>query len=419
MNQVKSHIITDNSLTVVFDDGVLPLASSHRHFNQVRSALLDEDHDTVRRLLDVATRIKESSAGRFQVVNDIVVIDDEQLPETLARRLIQFVDSDLDTTPMVAFWENLRKNRSVESKKDLFNFLDHLGIVITVDGCFIAYKRVDNNFRDFQTGTLDHTPPREVSMPWDDVNPDRNVTCAAGLHAATYDYANTMYQNGILIEVKINPRDVVAVPIDYDGQKMRVCKLLSLRVCAGMREEPLYVGDIQYDEESDDNEDEFEDEDEDENEDDDDDNDNDDDDDNDDEGSFDDEEDGDKNDDEQLISDTDFDSVLVSADCRINIPASLVKQIWPNVDVNPPSPACNPRVEVTVYEEKILIGETAIGENGDFDLYEAFIDRHFNIRVPKSAVVAAGLDKYSTVKIVAILGGEKADATDQYIRVFV
>ena len=404
MNQVRNHIITDNSLTVVFDDGMVPLASSHRHFGKVRSALLDGDHDKVCLLLDVATRIKESSKGRFEVVDDTVVIDNEQLPETLAKRLIQFVDNDLDTTPLVALWMNVRKNRSEESKRDLFSFLDHLGITITTDGCFIAYKRVRGDFRDVKTGKLLYILLQEMSIPWEDVDPDRNNHCSHGLHAATFEYADKFYPNGILIEVKINPKDVVAVPIDYNGQKMRVCKMIPLRVCDGMREEPLYVeedADYDVDEEYEDKEDELDDDIEDEEDDDIEDVEDD-----DDEG-FDDEED---NGNEELVVDEKL--VPVSADCRVNIPASLVKQVWPNAAVS--GPVASPKkVVITVYEHKLLVGDKVIGQDGE--VLEAFIDHHYNIRIFKSALVAAGLDKHAMLK--AIVVGKPGE--NQYIRVFV
>ena len=60
------------------------------------------------------------------------------------------------------------------------------------------------------------------------VEADRRITCAAGLHVAAWGYASGFSGTKIL-EIKINPRDVVAVPPDYEQQKMRVCQYLVLR----------------------------------------------------------------------------------------------------------------------------------------------------------------------------------------------
>jgi hypothetical protein len=61
-----------------------------------------------------------------------------------------------------------------------------------------------------------------VEMPRSDCDPDRNQTCSTGLHVCHYSY---LANNGTThLVVEINPRDVVAVPTDYNGAKMRVCR---------------------------------------------------------------------------------------------------------------------------------------------------------------------------------------------------
>jgi hypothetical protein len=50
------------------------------------------------------------------------------------------------------------------------------------------------------------------------------VACSAGLHVGTYDYALRFTR--FVIEVLVDPRDVVSVPTDCNDQKMRTCKYL-------------------------------------------------------------------------------------------------------------------------------------------------------------------------------------------------
>ena len=94
-------------------------------------------------------------------------------------------------------------------------------------------------------------------MDRDKVDPDSNQTCSTGLHAAAFEYADGMYQggSGILVEVKINPENVVAVPTDYNEQKMRVCEYIVIRECEGKRNEVLVTDDEfdNYDDDYDDN----------------------------------------------------------------------------------------------------------------------------------------------------------------------
>ena len=53
------------------------------------------------------------------------------------------------------------------------------------------------------------------------VNHDPSQGCSTGLHVGTYAYAKG-YARSALLEVHVNPRDVVSVPTDCDAQKVRV-----------------------------------------------------------------------------------------------------------------------------------------------------------------------------------------------------
>jgi hypothetical protein len=55
------------------------------------------------------------------------------------------------------------------------------------------------------------------------VNDNKDDTCSYGLHAGSYEYASNFSQ-GKLVEVEIDPSDVVSIPSDCSGQKLRTCK---------------------------------------------------------------------------------------------------------------------------------------------------------------------------------------------------
>ena len=71
------------------------------------------------------------------------------------------------------------------------------------------------------------------------VDADRERTCSFGLHVAAFSYASN-FTGGILLEVEVNPRDVVAVPPDYNQQKMRVCRYRVLRRAENEIQELVY-----------------------------------------------------------------------------------------------------------------------------------------------------------------------------------
>jgi hypothetical protein len=246
--------MSNQSINVVFDDGVVAVRSENPLFEKVRDALNSFDFEKVTQLVDVANRLKKTSDERMYVVDGIIYITNpdgspEAVPNSLSTRIISFLDENLDVEPLYLFWQNLRENPSEDSKQDLFGFLDANRVPVTADGCFIAYKRVRDDYTDLQTGKFDNHPGKLVQMDRDKVDPNREQTCSTGLHVAAFIYAKDFYANGHLLEVKVNPKNVVAVPTDYNQQKMRVCEYEVIRECGGPREEQLYTDDDSYNEE--------------------------------------------------------------------------------------------------------------------------------------------------------------------------
>jgi hypothetical protein len=176
--------------------------------------------------MDIASKIKKHVSGLFSVADGLVYIGTDPLPETLSKRIIKFAEEGFDFDPLLKFWENCKQNPDPVARKDLYGFLEHNGIPITSDGCFVGYRAIQNDWKDKYTKSIDNSVGQVVSIPRSECDPDPNVTCSKGLHIAAYDYARYSYGCGddCLIECKVNPIDVVAVPKDYNGQKMRCCK---------------------------------------------------------------------------------------------------------------------------------------------------------------------------------------------------
>jgi hypothetical protein len=120
----------------------------------------------------------------------------------------------------------------------LYKFLEHNGHPITQDGCFIAYRGVTKDFKDPHTRTFDNSVGSICEMPRDQVDDNPDNTCSSGLHVACYSYANGFGK--VTVEVKVDPVDVVCVPRDYNGTKMRVCKFEVLNVVQNENTQQLY-----------------------------------------------------------------------------------------------------------------------------------------------------------------------------------
>jgi len=195
----------------------------------------NEDYDALLEAIDVA---KIFNKDGLELINGIIHIDGTPMPDSLSERIIKFQKAGLPFTALVKFWKNLQENPSYNSRKMLFDFLQHNEHPLTSDGCFIAYRGCTEDFKDRHTGTFDNSPGSICEMPRSEVDENPNNTCSAGLHVARHSYAYNWSDK--TVAVKVNPKDVVCVPVDYNGSKMRVCKFEVLAICEKPSTEELY-----------------------------------------------------------------------------------------------------------------------------------------------------------------------------------
>jgi hypothetical protein len=237
----RNFIETDDGLVIFLSEGTKHILADNPLFGDVKALIDDRDLDAIPDIVIKADTIKKYTGGNFWVDEyGVIVLNGESIPEALSKRLLGLVDANLPTRPLELFWEKLRQNPSADSRRDLFAFLDHNDIPLTADGDFLAYKRVNEDYTDCRTGRIDNSPGAVVKMDRGEVDPDRENTCSYGLHVAAYAYAkDKYYTNGNLLEVTVNPKDVVAVPVDYNGEKMRVCEYAVKRLAGLPRTEPL------------------------------------------------------------------------------------------------------------------------------------------------------------------------------------
>jgi hypothetical protein len=237
--------IAGNCVTVILDGKVSVIHAENQLFEQLLTALRSGAEDLVSQLVDKAKRIRKHCTGKFDVdESGAIYADGTPMPYTLAVHIIKFADAGADVAPLLAFWINLKVNPSEVAKQCLYDFLSVNHVPITEDGKFLAYKRVDKNYMDIRTHTFDNSVGSYVSEDRALINPDPNVTCARGLHVAAFNYADKQYGGAAgehLIEVLVDPADVVAVPTDYNQQKMRVCAYEVNRECEGTERADLIV----------------------------------------------------------------------------------------------------------------------------------------------------------------------------------
>jgi hypothetical protein len=77
---------------------------------------------------------------------------------------------------------------------------------------------------DCASNTFDNSPGKTVTMPRNQVDEDDQRTCSAGLHVCSKSYIGHFGSGSDrIVSVKVHPRDVVSIPVDYNDAKMRTC----------------------------------------------------------------------------------------------------------------------------------------------------------------------------------------------------
>jgi hypothetical protein len=240
MNEIN-YTILPKSLVVNYDGKTLTIARDDHRFTKVIKAIKAGDFVAARSIAE-----NDFSFGEdFKVENGELYYQGEKLPRSLGDRVLAFAKDDLPFESLIKFFKKLKQNPSYNSREMLYKFLEHNGHPITPEGNFIAYRGVTADFKDLHTRTFDNSVGSICEMDRNAVDDNPNNTCSAGLHVACHDYANGFGPQ--LIEVEVNPVDVVCVPTDYNGTKMRVSKFKVLNVCEQERDETIYNQERSFD----------------------------------------------------------------------------------------------------------------------------------------------------------------------------
>lgn len=221
----RSLLLTKGEVIIVLNGTPYQADSSHPNYDAILAAIQDKDWDSIPALMDKAGAIVEFSQGKVTVVDGEVVYGDKVLHNSIAARILTMLEEGFNIEPMVLFLENLMQNPSKDAVNELYEFLEVCKLPITEDGHFIAYKRVRDDFKSFHDGKTDNSIGKVLEMPRASVDSNRHRTCSDGLHFCSLNYLGEFYSGtGKVILLKINPRDVVSIPSDYNNAKGRACR---------------------------------------------------------------------------------------------------------------------------------------------------------------------------------------------------
>ncbi len=246
------YIIQGSNITVVIGTTPHTVSKSHIAYNKVLAAIKANDWATVQDIIEPKKAVLNFGQGNIEIEGDKIFWKGREMHNALTKRMVAMIQEDFPVEPLVAFMENLMENPSKRAVTELYGFLEKNTLPITPDGCFLAYKKVRADYLDCHSGSVLNKPAvymteadlasiaedsgknqevqvevvdgvTVVSMERNLVDDDQNRTCSSGLHFCSKEYLGSFGGQRILI-LKINPRDVVSIPTDYNDSKGRACR---------------------------------------------------------------------------------------------------------------------------------------------------------------------------------------------------
>lgn len=210
------------------------------------------------------TRLGGILDGRMTVSSAGVTVDYEPIDPVLESHILRMLEEDgtprdsANWRSFSKFIDNLYANQDDFVRKQLFGWMSFedlygTGLTLTEDGCFIGYKgcmgtpeapesiRTGHAIADgvHYNGHIPNKLGSTVEMPRSEVVADPAIACGPGLHVGTHKYAKSWAQ-GVLLTVKVNPRDVVSVPVDCAAQKIRTCRYEVIEIVENAYTQPTY-----------------------------------------------------------------------------------------------------------------------------------------------------------------------------------
>lgn len=224
------HIITDNTITVIASQvHTISKASSEDTFNKVcdliRKATSPEDWDVVIAEMTPRVALQHYVGSNLEIHGSQILYKGEPVNNAIVPHILKMREGGYSVDPLMRFLERLLANPSMRSRNQLWRFVETNNIPIDEEGNLLLYKRVKDDYYDCHTGSTNcYTVGSVHTMDRAKVDDDPESTCSFGLHVCSYNYLRSFGGSRTII-CKVDPADVVSVPIDYENTKLRVCKL--------------------------------------------------------------------------------------------------------------------------------------------------------------------------------------------------
>jgi hypothetical protein len=237
MNYIKDH---KNCWTVVVSNEVHTFDQNHPNYDQLVDAIRLNDEADFLKGISIGKSVQEWSKNGFTFTGGILYYQGEEIAKEITAIVLDMIAGGFNEVPILNFMVRLFKNPSSRAVKELYSWLSHKSLAICEDGCFLAYKSVNiydgetftdcygrevksGDYVDKYTSRIRNNVGDVNDMPRRKVNDDFQVGCSDGFHVGSLKYVTEVYSSNKQIICKVDPADVVSVPLDCDCQKIRCC----------------------------------------------------------------------------------------------------------------------------------------------------------------------------------------------------
>lgn len=235
------------------DSGEIETRNINRHaesFAEIRAMIVEsQDKPTLQKaftLMSVRGIVEAFSMGRVKVDPEgesVVFIkpdgSERPVPQDIATDIISTIKEYgvAQSEKLVRFLDKLMDNVSFKAIEGLYRFMTHHCIEINEDGSIQAWKGVARDLYSVRSGEIKSSETitvgadgrvwngdfgKEIRVDRSEVDDDPDNGCSHGLHLGSHSYARSWGE--ILLKVRVEPQDVVAVPKVYsNNDKMRCC----------------------------------------------------------------------------------------------------------------------------------------------------------------------------------------------------
>ena len=237
----STHYDNGRQITVYHNDSILNFnrEKNEKLFLQVRELYKNGDYDAIAKLTVSPENINFRYADSDLSISKegVVTINGDVLPASLSKVIVSLYKEEAPIDCFINFWHKLNQNPSNKAVNRLYDFIEKNCITILPDGDLLLYRVVKRTeqpgvFVDIYTGTMKQAIGETISMKRNLVDEDSSRGCSAGLHTAAWSYTN-YYGNAYsgedaVVNVSVNPANVVAIPDEMNMAKLRVCEFTIL-----------------------------------------------------------------------------------------------------------------------------------------------------------------------------------------------